>query len=507
MLDAHVAANPDGVAVRYESNAWTWRQWHTRIACLAGGLAEIGVGAGHRIGFLDKNHPSCLELVLAAGSLGAAVTIVNWRQADDEICHVISDSKIRVLFVGSEFRGCTDQLDSISAPMDAIITVGGADDTYEMFIACSEPRPRTAPTDPESIALIIYSSGTTGRPKGVMLSQRALISHTLNVEPAMGFSENDVNLAAMPLFHVGGICHAFMGIHAGAVTTIVRDARPQQLCEIIASGVTHAFLVPPVIAALLNDGPRGVESIGRLRRLVYGAAPAPQRLLVKALATWPDLDLVQVYGQTELSGAITVLSPADHRDDRRPDLLRSVGKAVAGCEIRVVNPESGEQCPCGQAGEILARTSQHLTGYLNQPQATQGTITGDGWVRTGDIGRIDNDGYLFIEDRIKDMIITGGENVYSAEVERVLLEHPQVLEAAVVGLPHNHWGETVKAFVIAQPSITAENIIAFCRSALAGYKCPTVVEFVNALPRNASGKVLKDQLRQHLPAVAATKRI
>jgi acyl-CoA synthetase (AMP-forming)/AMP-acid ligase II len=222
----------------------------------------------------------------------------------------------------------------------------------------------------------------------------------------------------------------------------------------------------------------------------------PLPLLQQALAAWPDMNFVQVYGQTELCGGIATLSAEEHRDGSRPQLLVSAGKAAPGNEVRIVDPESGDKLPADEAGEIWVRSDQRMIGYLNRPEATAETITDDDWVRTGDIGRLDAEGYLYIEDRLKDMIITGGENVYGPEVESVLIEHPAVTDAAIIGIPDDHWGESVKAIVVATGEVEPGDIIDFCREHLASYKCPRTVDFVDLLPRNASGKILKNQLRE-----------
>ena len=222
----------------------------------------------------------------------------------------------------------------------------------------------------------------------------------------------------------------------------------------------------------------------------------PLPLLHRALATWPDTNFVQVYGQTELCGAVTALSDADHRDSARPDLQLSAGKAVLGTEIRIVDPETGDPLPTGEPGEIWVRSDQNMSGYLNRPEATADTITADDWVRTGDVGRLDADDYVYIEDRLKDMIITGGENVYGPEVESVLIEHPAIADAAVIGVPDDFWGESVKAIVVATSEIDPGDVIEFCRQHLAAYKCPRTVDFAPSLPCNASGKILKTTLRE-----------
>jgi acyl-CoA synthetase (AMP-forming)/AMP-acid ligase II len=254
-----------------------------------------------------------------------------------------------------------------------------------------------------------------------------------------------------------------------------------------------------VIARVLDAGDAASATIAGLRYMMYGAAPMPLPLLQRALDTWPETNFVQVYGQTELCGAVTALSDADHRDAVRPDLRLSAGKALPGCEVRVVDPDTGGEAPRGEPGEIWVRSNQTMSGYLNRPEATAETITADEWVRTGDIGRLDADGYVFIEDRLKDMIITGGENVYGPEVESVLIEHPAVTDAAVIGVPDDFWGESVKAIVVTSKTsadVGAQDLIEFCREHLAGYKCPRTVDFVPSLPRNASGKILKNELRE-----------
>lgn len=277
---------------------------------------------------------------------------------------------------------------------------------------------------------------------------------------------------------------------------MTREPDAAALIGAVRAGATHAFFVPPVIARFLDAGEAARASIAGLRYIVYGAAPMPLPLLHRALSTWPGTKFVQVYGQTELCGAVTALSDDDHRDAARPQLQLSAGKAVQGCEIRIVDPNNCAELPAGRSGEVWVRSNQNMSGYLNRAEATAETITADGWVRTGDVGRLDADGYVYIEDRLKDMIITGGENVYGPEVESVLIEHPAVVDAAVIGVPDDFWGESVKAIVVADGDVDAADVIEFCRRHLAGFKCPRTVDFVAELPRNASGKILKTQLRE-----------
>ncbi|BBZ44811.1 long-chain-fatty-acid--CoA ligase [Mycobacterium parmense] len=495
-VERHARHRPGDVAIRFGDRQWSWADWAARIRRAAGALRDAGVQRGHCVAVLDKNHPACLEILFAAASIGAVTTVVNWRVVGDEIVHVLNDSGARMLFVGDELRPVVEAAAGQAPDLGRVVVVGGGDDEYEALLAAASPEQVDAAVDEASTALVIYSSGTTGRPKGVLLSQRALVNHAANLAAAFPFGEGDANLVAMPLFHVGGIGYALFGIRAGVPTIMTREPDAAGLIGAVQAGATHAFFVPPVIARFLDAGQAASATISALRYIVYGAAPMPLPLLHRALETWPATQFVQVYGQTELCGAVTALSDADHRDPARPGLQLSAGKAMLGTEIRVVDPETGDPLPAGAPGEIWVRSNQNMSGYLNRPDATAETITADDWVRTGDVGRLDADGYVYIEDRLKDMIITGGENVYGPEVESVLLDHPAIADAAVIGVPDDFWGESVKAIVVAAAPVDPEQVIGFCRQRLAGYKCPRTVELVASLPRNASGKILKSALRE-----------
>jgi len=494
LVERHARLRPDDPAIRFGDLQWSWSGWTAWIRRAAGALRAAGVRRGDRVAFLDKNHPACLELLFAAASIGAVTTVVNWRAVGDEIAHVLADCGARLLFAGADLHTAAKEAAGRVPGLERVVVVGGDADEYEPLLAAASPVHPDADLDAGDIALVIYSSGTTGRPKGVLLSQRALVNHAANLAPAFPFAEGDANLVAMPLFHVGGIGYALFGISAGVPTIITREPDAASLIGAVRAGATHAFLVPPVIARFLDSD--ATAMIAGLRHIVYGAAPMPLPLLQQALDTWPETNFVQVYGQTELCGAVTALSDADHRDPSRSKLRLSAGKPLLGTEIRVVDPETCSELAPGEPGEIWVRSNQTMSGYLNRPEATADTITADAWVRTGDVGRLDADGYVYIEDRLRDMIITGGENVYGPEVESVLIEHPAVTDAAVIGVPDDFWGESVKAIVVATGEVGPGEVIEFCRRHLAGYKCPRTVDFVPSLPRNASGKILKNDLRQ-----------
>ncbi len=494
---AHWAATkPDDEAITYLSRTWTWSQFDDRIRRVAGALAARGIGRGDVVGFLDKNHPACVEVTLAAGSLGAATTIVNFRLAGEEVEYVLNDCGAKVLFVGAEFlptvQAIRDRLPGVS---EIIEVKPEGDDEYEAVLAAATPVGRAADLDTHDTVVVMYSSGTTGRPKGVTISHANLIAHTVNAFDEWPFQDGDKNLVAMPLFHVGGTSYMQFGLYNGAASYMTRDIDGASLAGGILAGCNRTFLVPAVLATVLQAGPDAVALFGALKTFSYGASPMPLPLLREALKAWPETDFIQVYGLTEVCGVATRLGPEDHRGDNQERLV-SAGKPINGVEVRIVDPDTCVDVEVGKQGEIWFRTKQLMKGYHNKPEATAEAVTGDGWFRTGDVGRLDSDGYLFVEDRIKDMIITGGENVYSIEVERILAEHPAVVEVAVFGVPDEKWGEAVKAVVALQGEVPEAELIGWARERLAAYKCPKSVDVVEALPRNPTGKILKRDLRQ-----------
>ncbi|NBH11660.1 long-chain fatty acid--CoA ligase [Amycolatopsis sp. SID8362] len=490
-LLAHWARErPDGTALRFGDRSWTWAEFDERVRRLSGALAGAGVGRGDRVAFVDKNHPACLETTFAAAGLGAANAVVNWRLSGDELAYVLKDSGAKVVFVGAELRPALDAVRDRLPALERVVVVGGEDDEYEAFLAAAEPR-AASDVDEDAGVLIMYTSGTTGFPKGAVLTHRSVLAHGLAAGTAFPISPGDVNLVAMPLFHVGGSCYAVSGFLYGEPSYLTREPDAASLFAALKAGITHAFLVPAVVAGIAQAGEDALKAFSRLKYLCYGASPMPLPLLRTVLAAWPDVKFAQVYGMTELSGAVTALDAEAHRDASRPERLASAGTALSGVDIRIVDPVTAEDAA---VGEVWVRTDQRMAGYLGKPEATAETIV-DGWVRTGDVGRLDDGGFLFLEDRVKDMIITGGENVYSPEVERVVAEFPGVAEVAVIGIPDERWGEQVKA-VVAGDQLDADKLMEFCRERLAHYKCPRSVDVVEALPRNATGKILKRSLRE-----------
>ena len=500
-LDDRVAhwarTTPDAEAMDYLDRSWTWAQWNDRVRRLAGALKERGVQRGDVVAFLDKNHPACVEMTFAAASLGAATAIINFRLAADELDYVLNDSGAKVLIVGTEFAPAIDKIRDKLVHVEHIVSVTPeGDDEYEAMLAAATPTDRSDDVDPGDVAIIMYSSGTTGRPKGVELTQANMIAHTVNAHEGFEFDEGDKNMVSMPLFHVGGSSYVQFGIHDGVPSVMTRDVDGAALAGAIFKGANRTFLVPAVLAKVLESGEDAVKLFSALKTYGYGASPMPLPLLRSALKAWPNTDFIQAYGLTELCGVISHLMPEAHRAEDHPERLTSAGTLVPNAEVRVVDPDTLEDVATGEQGELWFRSPQLMKGYHNKPEATAESITDDGWFRTGDVGRVDDGGYIFVEDRLKDMIISGGENIYSIEVERVLSEHHAVVEVAVIGVPDDKWGEVVKAVVVVEGEASEADLIAFARERLAAYKCPKTVDITEELPRNPTGKILKKELRK-----------
>ena len=457
-----------------------------------------GLAPGDRIAVLDLNHPSCLELTLACAHVGTANAVVNFRLAPAEIAYVINDAKARLLFVGPEFAAAVEKLRGNLPGVERVIRVGGPEDEYEAWLAAHEPDTRVHRAAPGDCFLQLYTSGTTGFPKGAMLTHRGMLAHSHNVSASQDCRSGSRVQVAMPLFHVGGTSYALVALTAGARIFMMRTPDPAAALAMLESEkITHTFYVPALMAAM-NQVPGAADrDYSSLEALCYGASPMPLPVLRASLKMFPDV-MYQVYGMTEQSGAVSLLCPPDHVDPTVAHRLVSAGKPIAGVEIEIREPGTGEPVPTGEPGEIWVRSEQVMGGYWGKPEATAAAITPDGWLRSGDGGHMDADGYIYVTDRIKDMIISGGENIYPAEIERVLAEHPAIQDVAVIGVPDERWGEVPKAVVVPRPGATVDSqeVLAWSRERIAAFKCPKTIDVVAELPRNATGKILKKELRK-----------
>ena len=500
----HARDRGDTAAFTYGEETITFAALEDGANRAANGLRALGVKPGERVAFLGKNHPLYFEALLGAARIGAVMTPVNWRLAPPEVAYILANSEARVVFVGAGFSEVLAQARAEAPKVAHVIGIDAPDLTADDYRTWRGGFPATPPAHrirPGDDALQLYTSGTTGRPKGAVMTHGSILSSrdasgregALRAwqEPVPG----DVTLLAMPCFHISGTGTGIGTMVAGTNAIVLPEYDPARALDLIANyNISKIFLVPAAIRILLDHPRVGEVDFSRLKYVTYGASPIPLDLMREAMRVL-GCGFVQMYGMTETSGTIVALDPEDHVPEGSPR-MRSVGKPLAGVEIKVID-EAGHEVPTGTVGEIATRSSKNMRGYWNNPEATAATIDAEGWLRTGDAGYLDADGYLYIHDRVKDMIISGGENVYPAEVENALYSHPKVADVAVIGVPDAKWGEAVKACVVvkAGEELGEAELIAHARERIAGYKCPKSIDFVAALPRNPSGKILRRELR------------
>jgi long-chain acyl-CoA synthetase len=475
----------------FEDRTWTWTELDGRSSRVAQALLDEGVGAEDRVGFLSRNCVEHFEVLFGTAKLNAVFVPVNWRLAPDEVAYILDHASVKVLFVGAEFVGLVEEIRRRLPAVRMVVVLGSE---YENWVACHEPVDPHVAASGSDVTLQMYTSGTTGLPKGVMLS-----NENLSITRAWGITADSVSLVCMPLFHMAGTSWALQCMRAGCRIVLLLEPDPAAILDAISRyQVTDALLVPAVMQLMLHLPACADTDFSSLRTIFYGGSPISNDTLVAAIRTF-QCGFVQLYGLTESTGLCTYLPASDHElSHATTDRLRSCGTAPPDIELRIVDPETGVEVVVGGVGEIQVRSRGVMKGYWNDPEETANSITSEGWLCTGDAGYLDEDGYLYLHDRVKDMIVSGAENVYPAEVENVLHAHPQVVDAAVIGIPDDRWGETVKAIVVVAPgtALAADELVAWTRDRLAHYKCPTSVDFVDALPRNASGKVLKRELRE-----------
>jgi acyl-CoA synthetase (AMP-forming)/AMP-acid ligase II len=493
----------NALAYEFEGRQTTFTEFNANTNRVANALIALGVKPGERIAYLGKNSDFYFELLMGAMKARVVMAPVNWRLAGPEVAFIVADCKAPVLFVGPEFLTQVRNIKAQLPDVQHVITTEGGAPEWQDFAAwrdaASGDDPKV-PISPKDIAIQLYTSGTTGKPKGAMLSH----ANFLNLVQAGNEAEkpewnkwtaDDVSLVAMPIFHIGGSGWGVMGLYHGAKGVIAREFDPTRILDFFEqSGITKLFMVPAAMQFVVRQPRARQVDFSRLKYMLYGASPIPAALLKECIEVF-KCGFVQLYGMTETTGTIVALPPEDHVEGL--ERMRSAGKALAGIELAILDAD-GKRLPPRQVGEIATRSGSNMVGYWNLPEATAKTLGSDGWLRTGDAGYMDEDGYLYIHDRIKDMIISGGENIYPAEVESAICDHPDVAEAAVIGIPDDKWGEAVKAIVVMKPGkqATAADIINFTRERIAGFKTPKSVDFLEALPRNPSGKILRRNLRE-----------
>jgi long-chain acyl-CoA synthetase len=479
-----------------------WSAWIGQIARAGGMLGHtLGLAPGGRVGIIARNSVRQAELIYACYWAGVVPVPVNFRLAPPEIAAVLEDADCKALAVEAHFAGLLG-----SAPLDAwrsrafLLAAQSGPGEPPAYDTLRDTAAAIAAHDPAETddAILLYTGGTTGRGKGVRISHRNVVGNALQLSHIMAVRPEDSYLHVSPMFHSTDLKATCLTMHGGRHVYLPEFTPAGVLRAIEEYRITIGSLVPTMIMRILQDPAFGKHDIGTLRIISYGTSPMAAEWIRRTMEAFPGVAMQQVYGLTETSPVLAILDEHDHAKALagREEILRAGGRPVAGTDVRIVG-DDGAELPPGESGEILVRGPQVTAGYHNRPRETQDAFK-NGWFRTGDVGRFDAEGYLFVLDRKKDMIITGGENVYTSEVEAAIYQHPGVHEVAVIGLPDERYGEALCAVIVPAPgrTLTQEEIIAHCRGRIGGYKIPRRVRFVDALPKSAMGKILKQELRR-----------
>jgi acyl-CoA synthetase (AMP-forming)/AMP-acid ligase II len=500
---------PERGCIISEGSRWTYAQTWERVNRLANALKKIGVEKGDRIGILQVNCNQYVETYYASAMMGAIFVPLNFRAKADELSYMIAHAEAKILFVGSRYSEMVGAMLPKLSIVKHCISIDRKDEKrfyYEDVIDSASSEESFLEIGDEDVTMLMYTAGTTGRPKGVPLRHSAFVSYVLeNVEPASPDIE-ERNLLTVPLYHVAGIQAMLAATYGGRTLVMMRQFEVKEWMRTIQEEkATRAMLVPTMLKRVTDDPDFKKYDLSSLKVVTYGAAPMPFEVIQKAIKAMPWVKFINAFGQTETASTITALGPEDHviegtEEEKKKKLKRlssSIGRPLADVEVKIVD-EKGVALPPNEVGEILARGPRIMTGYWRDEQKTSQVMTPDGWLRTGDMGWMDEEGYIYLAGRGDDMIIRGGENISPEEVEDVLHSHPKVEEAAVIAVPDLEWGQEPRAVVVLKKDekATPEEIMEFCRTRLSGFKRPTSVVFLDALPRNPMGKVLRKKLRE-----------
>jgi len=500
---------PDKEVIVFEGKRYTFSQLNDRANRLGNALMEMGVQKGDRVATLAVNCNQCIESYFAAAKIGAIHVPLNFRARGNELAYMLNSCEANTLFVGERYIELVESIKPELRSVERFVSIDKPQDgmlNYEDVLASASPEDIFTEIGDEDTTILMYTAGTTGFPKGVMLPHNSFAIYVLeNVTPADPVTE-EKNILTVPLYHVAGVQAMMAAIYGGRTMVMERQFEPEEWLELVqGEKVDRAMMVPTMLKQLIDHPDFAKYDLSSLKVITYGAAPMPLEVIKKAMDIFPGVNFINAFGQTETASTITTLSPDDHvlsgtdeEKEKKLKRLSSIGKPMSDVEMKIVD-EEGNDLPQGEVGEIVARGPRVMAGYWKDEEKTQKTVDKDGWVHTGDMGYVDEDGYFFLAGRATDMIIRGGENISPEEVEAVLHSFPKIDEAAVIGIPDEDWGEVPKAFCVVKEGCedcTPEEIMEYCRTNLASYKRPRVVEFIDELPRNPMGKVLKRVLRE-----------
>jgi acyl-CoA synthetase (AMP-forming)/AMP-acid ligase II len=510
-LNISYAICPERDAMVFDGVRWSYGQTNERANRLANALRGVGIKKGDRIGILQTNCSQYVESYFAAAKIGAIFVPLNFRAKAEELAYMIGNAGAKALLVGERYLEMVESmLPGLSSVEQCICLDGvrtGRYRFYEELVDSSPAEDIAEEIGDEDITILMYTSGTTGRPKGVPLKHSGFVSYVLeNVEPANPDIE-EKNLLTVPLYHVAGIQAMLAAIYGGRTLVLMRQFETEAWMNMVErEKATRAMLVPTMLKWIVDHPEFKKHDLSSLKVITYGAAPMPFEVIKKAMQEMAWVKFINAFGQTETASTITTLGPEDHvlqGDEKEIErklkrLASSIGKPLPDVEVRVVDEEGNPVAPL-QVGEIVARGPRVMTGYWKDEEKTAKTITKGGWLRTGDMGWMDEEGYVYLAGRGDDMIIRGGENISPEEVENVLRTHPKIDEAAVIGIPDPEWGQEPRAVVVLKKGKQAseEEIMEFCREKLSSFKRPRSVVFVDSLPRNVLGKVIKKELREN----------
>ncbi|WP_203338191.1 AMP-binding protein [Nocardioides limicola] len=510
-IEAWAERTPEAVAVIETARQATYAEVRDNARQVAGALATLGVEKGHRVTYLGKNSIEQIELTTAAGMLGAVTVPINWRLSAREIAALIDHMDATVVVVQSVLLELARDALAASPRVQHVVIIGDGATSTEL--TWQSWRSAATPLAPHQFATLedadvvaqLYTSGTSGTPKGVMLGCAGLRATVALLDEIWQLGQDAVLMPVLPWFHVGGIGAATGALHTGGSIVAQNEVSGGSILEAIERfRVTSMVVAPVMIQGICAHPDARTADLSTLKLVSYGASPITQTVLREFLQLLPHTTMVQIYGMTETWGTITLLDDAAHHDTEHPERLQSAGRPITALSMKLLDPLTREPVQPGETGEVWVKYVGNMLGYYKLPEQTAAVFTDDGYMRTNDLGWQDEGGFLFLRDRVGDMIVSGGENIFPTEVEGVIASHPDVAEVAVVGVPHEKWGETPRAYVITKAGATLEPqaVIDHARANLAHYKCPTSVEVVESLPRNPSGKLLRRVLRVEAEAVA-----